>query len=149
MIIKNGLSSFQTHALRIGRPCFGVTSWCFFFFRFSRCMVTFLRNLLNFQNTFVLDKHQYDFCFCTKSWIPKNPCEHGWSCIVLEEKGNTPKDSWRNGFIIKGYAQCVICMKQQQKMKTCHEHGKNNILLIRKTHLTEKSLATLWAYEQN
>jgi hypothetical protein len=34
-------------------------------------------------------------------------------------------------------------------MKTCHEHGKNNILLIRKTHLTEKSLATLWAYEQN
>jgi hypothetical protein len=67
----------------------------------------------------------------------------------LEGKGNTPKDSWRNGFIIKGYAQCVICMKQQQKMKTCHEHGKNNILLIRKTHLTEKSLATLWAYEQN
>jgi hypothetical protein len=32
----------------------------------------------------------------------------------LEEKGNTPKDFWRNGFVLKGYAQCVICMKQQQ-----------------------------------
>jgi hypothetical protein len=36
------------------------------------------------------------------------------SCIVLEEKGNTPKDNWCNGFMFKGYAQCVICMKQQQ-----------------------------------
>ena len=32
-------------------------------FRFSRCMVTFLRNHLNFQNLFVSDKHQHDFCF--------------------------------------------------------------------------------------
>jgi hypothetical protein len=32
----------------------------------------------------------------------------------LEEKGNTPKYFWRNGFMLKGYAQCVICMKQQQ-----------------------------------
>jgi hypothetical protein len=65
---KNGLSSSQTHALWIGKLCFhtsmpsdfslfiqiklsfGVTSWCFFFSRFSRCMVTFLRNHLSFQN---------------------------------------------------------------------------------------------------
>jgi len=32
----------------------------------------------------------------------------------LEEKGNTPKDSWRNGFMLKGYVQCVICMEQQK-----------------------------------
>jgi hypothetical protein len=90
-IIKDGLSSSQMHAFRIGKPCFhasmqndfslfiqiklnfGVTSWCFlcfffflFLFRFSRSMVTFLRNHLNFQNSFVLDKHQHDFYFCTK-----------------------------------------------------------------------------------
>jgi hypothetical protein len=45
----------------------------------------------------------------------KNHCEHVRSCIALEEKGNTPKDSWRNGFMLKGYVQYVICMKQQQK----------------------------------
>jgi hypothetical protein len=53
-----------------------------FFFRFSRCMFTFLKNHLNFQNSFVLDKHQHDFCFCTKLWIPKNPCEYVRSCII-------------------------------------------------------------------
>jgi hypothetical protein len=70
-IIKYGLSLSQMHAFRIGKPCFhasmqndfslfiqiklnfGVTSWCFFgffllLFWFSRCMVTFLRNHLNF-----------------------------------------------------------------------------------------------------
>jgi hypothetical protein len=46
--------------------------------------------------------------------FPKNLCEHVRSCVVLQEKGNTPKDSWRNAFMLKGYAQCVICMKQQQ-----------------------------------
>ena len=76
---------------------------CFFFFWvFSRCMATFLRNHLNFQNSFFLDKHQHDFSFCTKLWIPKNTCEHVRSCIVLEEKGNTPKDSWCDGFMLNG-----------------------------------------------
>jgi hypothetical protein len=46
--------------------------------------------------------------------FPKNLCEHVRSCIVLEEKENTPKDFWRNGFMVKGYAQCVICMRQKQ-----------------------------------
>jgi len=32
----------------------------------------------------------------------------------LEEKGNTPKDFWHNGFMLKGCVQCVICMKQQK-----------------------------------
>jgi len=128
---KNDLSSFETHVFWIGKPCFhasmqrdfslfiqiklnfGVTSWCFvcfffFFFGFSRCMVTFLTNHLNFQNSFVLDKHQHDFCFCTKLWIPKNSCEHVRSCIVFEEKGNTPKDFWRNGFMFKGHAHYII-----------------------------------------
>jgi len=93
-IIKDGLSSSQMYALRICKPCFHASmqscfslfiqlklsfwshfmvfffrfflSFLSFFLRFSRCMVTFLRNHLNFQNSFVSDKHQHDFCFCTK-----------------------------------------------------------------------------------
>jgi len=41
----------------------------------------------------------------------KNPYEHVRSCIFLEEKENIPKDYWRNGFMLKAYAQYVICMK--------------------------------------
>jgi hypothetical protein len=107
-------------------------------------MVIFQRNHLDFQKSFVLDKHQHDFYFCTKLWIPKNPCEHVRSCIALEEKGNTPKDSWRNGFMLKGYAQCVICMKQQQKWRHVMNIGKHMILLTRKAHLTEE---VLWHYK--
>jgi hypothetical protein len=66
------------------------------------------------------------------------------SCIVLEEKENTTNDSWRNGFVSKGYAQCVICMKQQQKWKHAMNTGKHMILLTRKAHLTGK---VLWHYE--
>jgi hypothetical protein len=43
--------------------CFSFSfSFCLFF-KFSRCIVIFLKNHLNFQNSFVLDKHQYYFCF--------------------------------------------------------------------------------------
>jgi len=107
-------------------------------------MVTFLRNHLNFQNSFVSNKHQYDFCFCTKLWIPKNPCVR--SCIVLEERGNIPKYSWCNGFMLKGYVQCVICMKQQQKWRHVMNTEKHMILLTRKAHLTRK---VLWNCEPN
>jgi hypothetical protein len=126
MIIKDGLSSFQTHAFRIGKPCFHTSMqngfslviqlklsfWShfmvlffLFFYRFSKCMVTFLRNHLNFQYLLVLNKHQNDFCFCTKFWIPENS---------LEEKGNTLKDSWCSGFVSKYYAYSVIYMKQKK-----------------------------------
>ena len=67
---KNALSSSQTHAFRIGKPCFHASIQCdfslfiqiklsfwsrfmVFFFGFSMCMVTFLMNHLNFQNSFV------------------------------------------------------------------------------------------------
>ena len=35
--------------------------------------------------------------------------------LFWEEKGNAPQDFGRDCFMLKGYAQCVICMKQQQK----------------------------------
>jgi len=72
--------------------------------------------------------------------FPKNLCEHVQSYVVLEEKGNTPKDSWRIGFMFKGYAQCVICMKQQQKWRHVMNTGKHMILLKRKAHWTGKVL---------
>jgi hypothetical protein len=34
-------------------------------------MFTLLRNHLNFQNAFVLDIYQHDFCFCTHFGSPK------------------------------------------------------------------------------
>jgi hypothetical protein len=116
----------------------------FFFFFFLRCMVTFPMNHLNFQNSVVSDKYQHDFYFCTKLWIPKNPCEHVWSCIVLEEKGNTPKDSWCYAFMLNGYAQCVICMKQQ-KWRYVMKTGKHMILFNKKGSFDKESLMKLWA----
>ena len=101
-------------------------------------------NHLNFQNSFVSDKYQHDFYFCTKLWIPKNPCEHVWSCIVLEEKGNTPKDSWCYAFMLNGYAQWVICMKQQ-KWRCVMKTGKHMILFNKKGSFDRESLMKLWA----
>ena len=66
------------------------------------------------------------------------------SCIVLEERGNIPKYSWCNGFMLKGYVQCVICMKQQQKWRHVMNTGKHMILLTRKAHLTMK---VLWNFK--
>ena len=86
---KNALSSSQTHAFRIGKPCFhaimqcdfslfiqiklnfGVTSWCFFcccFFSSSSFQVFYVygylsKESLEFSKLVCLDKHQYDFCF--------------------------------------------------------------------------------------
>jgi len=106
--MKDGLSSFQMHAFRIGKPClhanmqsdfslfiqiklnFLVTLWCFFvflvfffdqifFFRFSRCMVTFLRNHLNFQNLFVWTNTNMISVFVLNFEFPKilvNMCDH-------------------------------------------------------------------------
>jgi len=106
------------------------------FFRFSRCMVAFLKNHLNLQNLFIWTNTNMISASYQKLWIPKkNLCEHVRSCIVLEEKGNTPKDFWRNGFMPKGYAQCVICMKLQQKGKACHEHQKTHDLINKKGYI--------------
>jgi hypothetical protein len=95
---------------------------------------------LQFLEFVCLDKHQFDLCFELKLWIPKNPFEHVRSCIVLEEKGNTPKDSWCSGFMSKDCAHSVICLKHQQKWRHIVNTGKHMILLTRKTHLTEKVL---------
>ena len=35
--------------------------------------------------------------------------------LLWEEKGTAPQDFGRDGFMLKGYAQCVICMKQQNE----------------------------------
>ena len=49
-----------------------------------------------------------------------------WGHVLFwEEQGNAPQDFGRDDFMLKGYAQCVICMKQQQK-KACDEHSKTH-----------------------
>ena len=68
-----------------------VCLFVFFFFKFLRCIVTFLRNHLNFQNSFVLDKHQYDFYFCTKLWIPK---KFLWTCEIMHSFGKKENMLW-------------------------------------------------------
>jgi len=80
--------------------------FCFcLFFKFSKCMVTLLRNHLNFQNSFVLDKHQYDFCFFVLTLnVPKKyPWKHMRLCMVLEES-KTSKDSSCYSFVSKSCA---------------------------------------------
>ena len=54
-------------------------------------------------------------------------------------------DYWHNGFMSKGYAQCVICMKQQ-KWRHVMNTGKHMILLTGKAHWTRK---ILWNFEPN
>jgi hypothetical protein len=120
--------------------------FCFFVFFF---WVFYVYGYLSkespeFSELVCLNKHQYDFCFCTKLWIPKNPCEHVRSCIVLEEKGNKPKDSWCYAFMLNGYAQCVICMKQQ-KWRYVMKTGKHMILFNKKGSFDRESLMKLWA----
>jgi hypothetical protein len=98
---KNGLSSSQTYALWIGKPCFhasmqsnfslfiqiklnfGVTSWCFFFFLFF-FRVFYVYSYLSkespeFPELVCLNKHQYDFCFVLNFEFPKilvNMCDY-------------------------------------------------------------------------
>jgi len=48
--------------------------------------------------------------------------------------------------MLKGYVQCVICMKQQQKWRHVMKTGKHKILFNKKAHLTRK---VLWNCEPN
>jgi hypothetical protein len=55
-----------------------------------------------FPELVCLNKHQYDFCFENM---------HGF----WKKKGNTPKDSWRNGFV--STKVCSICYLHEHKKK--------------------------------
>jgi hypothetical protein len=155
-IIKDGLSSSQMHAFKIGKPCFHASMqsdfslfmqiklrfWShfivfLFFFGFSWCMVTSLRNHLNFQNSFVSDKHQHDFCFCSKLWFSKNPCENMGSCLLFWEKGKTPMNSWRNGFV--STKVCSVCYLHEHKKEKTHD------FINRKGSLDKENLVEFWA----
>ena len=122
---------------------FRVISWClcFFFFKLSG---TFLWDHLNFQNLFVWINTNMIFVSYQKLWIPKKSL---WTCEIMHNfgrKGKHTSDYWHNGFMSKGYAQCVICMKQKQKWRHVINTGKHMILVIRKAHLTKE---VLWYYK--
>jgi hypothetical protein len=66
-----------------------------FFFLFSRCMVTFLWNSLNFENLFVRTNTNMISVSYQNFEFSKKLYEHVRSCIVLEgKKGNTLVVSW-------------------------------------------------------
>jgi len=90
---------------------------------------------LEFSELVCLNKHQHDFCFVLNFEFPKILMK---TFMVLEKKGNTPKDSWRNGFV--STKVCSVCY--------LNEHKKRNhmILLTRKAHWTRK---ILWNFEPN
>ena len=61
-----------------------------FSFKFSRYMFTLLRNHLNFQNAFVLDKYQHDVYFCTYFGGPKKISLKTYEIMYgFERKENT------------------------------------------------------------
>ena len=64
-------------------------------------MCTYLRNHLNFQNAFVLDKYQHDFCFCTHFGGPKKISLKTYEINVWVWKKGTPKDSSCCGVVSK------------------------------------------------
>jgi len=60
------------------------------------------------------------------------------SCLLFWEKGKTPMNSWRNGFV--STKVCSVCYLHE------HKKRKHMILLTGKAHLTEK---VLWHFEPN
>ena len=102
-------------------------------------MCTYLRNHLNFQDAFVLDKYQHDFCFCTHFGGPKNISLKTYEINVWVWKKGTPKDS----------SCCSVVSKVALKMFfTCNNNKeecdvntrKHMILFHKKNSLTEKVL---------
>ena len=102
--MQNGFSLFIQLKLN-----FEVISWCLSYSSgFSKCMTTFLGDHLNLQNSSIRTNTNLILVFVLKPWFPKNPCENIGSCIVFEEKGNTPKNSWCSGFMSKGCARVGV-----------------------------------------
>jgi hypothetical protein len=114
----------------------------FFFFWVFNVYGYLSKESPKFPELVCLNKHQHDFCFVLNFEFPKILVK---TCMVLEERGNTPKDSWRNGFMFKGYVQRVICMKQQKKMKACHEHRKTHDLINKKGSVDKETLVEFQA----
>jgi len=110
-----------------------------FFFKFSRYMFTLLRNHLNFQNAFVLDKYQHDVYFCTYFRGPKNIIENIWDYVWFWKKGKY----WRILCVVVLWAKVVLKMLftcNNNKEKCDMNTGKHMILLHKKSSLTEEVL---------
>jgi hypothetical protein len=113
-----------------------------FFFLFSRCMVTFLWNSLNFQNLFVWTNTNMISVSYQNFEFPKKLYEHVRSCIVLEgKKGNTLVVSW-----VKVVLSVLFAWNDNKNKGTLWTQENTWSYLTRKTHFTEK---VLWYYELN
>ena len=88
-----------------------------------------------FPELVCLNKHQYDFSFCTKLWFPKNPCENMGSCLLFW--GKKPKNSWCSGFV--STKVCSVCYLHEHKKKKTHD------FINRKGSFDRESLVVFWA----
>ena len=137
--MQNGFSLFIQLKLNFWSHFMVFLFFCFFF-GFSRCMVTSLRNHLNFQNSFVSDKHQHDFYFYTKLWILKKSL---WTCAIMHCFGKKRETHQK---ILGAMASCLKIMLyvlfawDNNKIKACHEHKKTLDLINKKALLTKKVL---------
>ena len=89
-----------------------------------------------FPELVCLNKHQYDFSFCTKLWFPKNPCENMGSCLLFW--GKKPKNSWCSGFV--STKVCSVCYLHEHKKKK-----KTHDFINRKGSFDRESLVVFWA----
>jgi hypothetical protein len=84
---------------------------------------------LEFPELVCLDKHKYDFCFCTFE--------------IMHSFGNTMKNSWFNGFISK---ECdCVGMKQQRKWRHIMNIKKTHDLFNKNDSFDKESLVVLYA----
>jgi hypothetical protein len=125
---------------------FGVTSWCFFlfFFWFSMCMVTFLRNHPNFQNLFVWTNTNMIFVL----YLTLNSQKSLWTCAIMhswKKRETHPK-------ILGVVVSCLTIMlnvlfgwKKQQKWRYVMKTEKHMILFNKKGSFDKESLMKLWA----
>jgi hypothetical protein len=103
---------------------FRVTSWCFCFFWVFLVYGYLSKESPEFSELVCLNKHQYDFCFVLNFEFPKIRMK---TFMVLEKKGNTPKDSWRNGFV--STKVCSVCYLHEHTKKKTHAfiHRKGSL----------------------
>jgi hypothetical protein len=121
-----------------------------FFFRFSRCMVIFLRNHLNFQNLFVWTNTNMISVSYQKLWIPKKSL---WTCAIMHSFGR----KWKHNTKILG--AMVSCLKvmldvlfawnNNKKWRHVTNTGKTHDLISKKDSFDRGSLVALWAYQQD
>jgi len=158
-IIKDGLSSFQMHAFRIGKLWFLTCEYVKWFliihaiktqlwsylmvFGLSFRFFIGVRISLEFSELVYQNKHQFDFCFCIKTLISqKSLWKHGVMLFFFGDKKKGKHQRILGVVVLWVEGVFSMLFAWRHIMNT----GKHMILLTGKAHLTEK---VLWHYKLN